>query len=267
MKRKKPVRPEPLPLPGSPRKAPQPLDLHRAIQTAKDALAAQDGQGTISLSELASSLGIDKNKIIPLVEHGYLKVIEGEMVALPSRAAFDWLKSMFTPLPLRPMVSTEMISSMSGMAIPNVRRMYAFYNIPVQIDEVFGELLTIEGLYTLWEKMSEFRDPTRFDRQAFISLFQQKGKVLRTKPLEFSDKLELEIVRICKLKEPNRSFAAAALWDAFEHASTIEECAKRYAATVTRALPDEQPSVRFYLSERLEAVKKKLSLPCGVPEP
>lgn len=261
MKRKKQSRPVPLSPTGTPRKAPKSIDLHRAVQTAKDALTAPEGPETISLSELASNLGIDKEQLLPLIDKGYLKVIEGEMVALPGRAAFEWLKGMFAPLPLRPMVSTEMVASLTGMEEQNVRRMYAFYGIPVQQDLIWGELITIEGLYLLWEKTSEFNDPTRFDRQAFISLFQQKGKVLRTKPLEFSEKLEIEIVRICKLPPIRREFAAAALWDAFEHARTIQEAAGRYAANVQRPTEPYAPfAAHSFLRERLSALRKKLYL-------
>jgi hypothetical protein len=110
--------------------------------------------------------------------------------------------------------------------------------------------------------MAEFVDPTRFDRQAFISLFQQKGngKVLRTKPLEFNEKLEVEIVRICKLPGVRRDFAAAALWDAFEHAKTIQECAERYFSSVSLTGLASPSFDHAYLSSRLSALKKKLCL-------
>jgi hypothetical protein len=186
---------------------------------------ALQSQKIVPLGELASKLGVEPKRLLPAIEHGYLKVVSlnPPTVYEPPPAAMDWLRLMFQPLTLRPFVSSEMVGELEGLSAQSVRRLCLDYGIPIYSDPVFGELMSISAFYRFHQQMHSHRAPSRFDRQAMLwtLLHQQTDWRETIKPPRFSKRLELEIRRIANLDEPARTDAALRLWNAWSETRKV----------------------------------------------
>jgi hypothetical protein len=196
------------------------LKLLRSFRTHLESVPeALQSQKVVPLSELASKLGVEPKRLLPAIEHGYLKLVTINPPTLyePPPAAIDWLRVMFQPLTLRPFLSSEMVGELEGLSPQSVRRLCLDYGIPIYSDPVFGELMSISAFYRFHQQMHSHRAPSRFDRQAMLwtLLHEQNGWLDNIKPPRFSRRIELEIRRIAGLDEPARTDAALRLWDSW----------------------------------------------------
>ena len=197
-----------------------PSALHNPIQTAR----------AIPLSELARMLDVDAARLLPAIEHGYIRLIcsDPPTVYEPPPAAVEWLGAMYQPIALRPLIPIDMVASMENFRPIDIRNLCLGYDVPISSDPVFGEILSLSAFYKLHKHLHRYREPSRFDRQMLLVMFLHAAdpsnyrKVVN--PPEFSRKLEDEIQRVSKLPEPARTDAALRLWDALESAKKVAEC-------------------------------------------
>jgi hypothetical protein len=176
----------------------------------------------ILLRELAVKLDVEPGRLLPLIEHKYLKLVcaNPPTVNEPPPAALEWLRQMLLPITLRPFLSTEMIAMIEGITPHEVRNLCIEYDVPMRFDPVFGELLSLTAYYAFHSNLYRYRDPARFDRQAMIVALlhaaNPHGAQRLVKPRTFSIRLEDEIRRIVALDEPARTDAASRLWTSYE---------------------------------------------------
>lgn len=198
----------------------------------------QNGTETISLEDLASELEVSPERLKPLIDHEYLKVTGPSAVLKPPPPAMAWLRAMMMPLPLRPFLPSQMAADLTGCAIKDLRSLCILYNIPLQADPVFGELMSVSAFHRFFESLHHFREPSRFDRQALLGMLmaavpEQKRAV---KKLTFIRRLEKEISRISRLKEPERTERALDMWEAYSEAKTV-------ATSIALAEGQEAPEI------------------------
>lgn len=183
----------------------------------------------IPLQSLADQLGVPVKRLLPALEHGYIRLITSDppVVYEPPPAAIQWLKGMFQPLALRPFLGIDMVADLENLKPSEVRTLCLGYDIPIQLDAVFGEVLSITSFYKFHVSLHHYREPSRFDRQAMLVALLQAGDPERykgdLKPPTYSKRLEAEIRRIAKLEEPMRTEMALRLVEAFESAKTITD--------------------------------------------
>lgn len=188
---------------------------------------ALKGTKIVPLGELANSLGVDVKRILPALEHGYLKLVTADPPAVyePPPAAMDWLRVMYQPLTLRPFLSSAMVGELEGITAFAVRRLCLDYNIPIYSDPVFGELMSISAYYRFHQQMHSQRDPSRFDRQGMLWAMMHTVAPDEwrrdVKPPRFSRRIELEVRRIAALQEPARTDAALRLWTAWSDTQKV----------------------------------------------
>lgn len=205
----------------------------------------------IGLHDLASRLGVEPSRLLTAIKHGYIRLITSDppTVYEPPPAAIEWLSMMYAPLMLRPMVPAEMVAQIESIDLPDVRRLCLAYDIPIQDDPVFGELLTLASFYKLHAQLHTYREPSRFDRQALVVALMQAvdpekyGRDL--KPPPYSKRLEKEIRRIAKMREPARTEFALRLVEAFGDAKSVTDC----LATATG-----KPAASFREIEKAEKI-------------
>lgn len=207
----------------------------------------QNGTETISLSDLAAELAVEPERLKPLLDHDYLTVSGPAHVLKPPPAAMVWLRTMFTPIPMRPFLPSQMAADLTGCHLADLRRLCLLYNIPLQDDPVFGELMSVSAFHRFFESLHHFREPSRFDRMALLGMLMQAvPEYLRApKTMPFSKRLEKEIIRISRLKEPERTERAMDLWEAYSDAKTV-------ASSIAAAEEVDAPELNGM--ERLEGV-------------
>jgi hypothetical protein len=182
----------------------------------------------IPIWQLAQELDIDPERAYSLIENGYLRVIQPEpmkdaIVARPAPAAMEWLRQMFLPLRMRPMIPTEMVALFLEMNPSDVRALCLDHNVHFIDDPVFGELLSITAFHHLHALLYRMRDPMRFDRQSLLSMLVHIQKIKAPDSVKnhyiFSTKIEQEIKRIADLPEPERTFHATELLQCYDDAA------------------------------------------------
>lgn len=194
----------------------------------------------VSVSDLAVSLGIDSERLRPLIEKHYLTILEPHeylqdcLVARPRPAALAWLKTMFQPLMMRPLLPTEMAAELLDMTVNDFRRLCLAYNAPLHDDPGFGELMTLSDFWTVFRRVHASRSTCRFDRQAMLMLTrvlrpQTISRFRADQPvLPYSVILERELERIAQMPEPTRTVRAVALYNAYQDARTVKDCIAKY---------------------------------------
>lgn len=203
------------------------------------------------LHELAAVLDVDQHRLLPAIQHNYIKLVcaDPPVVYEPPPAALAWLKEMFRPLMMRPFLTAEMVADLETIDLPDVRKLALAYDIPIYLDACFGELFTIAGYYRFHQSLHHYREPSRFDRQALVVALMQAvdpekyGRDL--KPPPYSKRLEKEIRRIAKMREPARTEFALRLTEAFGDAKSVTDCLA--AAT-------GKPAVSFREMEKAEKI-------------
>lgn len=182
---------------------------------------------TITLQDLATRLAVEPAKLLPAIKAGYLKLVSATppVVYEPPPAAMEWLAQAYRPLLLRPFLSIEHVAELESLTIPDTRRLAVVYDIPVQIDPVFGDVMTVAAFHAFHKALHHYREPSRFDRQAMLVALLQSADPDKwkhdLKPPPFSKRLEKEIRRIAQLSEPLRTEMALRLVEAYEDAMGI----------------------------------------------
>lgn len=183
----------------------------------------------IGLHELAAKLGVEVERLLPAIKCGYLRVITATppVVYEPPPAAIEWLREMLKPLPMRSFLPIAMVAELEALTVNDVRELCLGYDIPIQMDECFGELLTPAAFFKLHSQLHHHREPSRFDRQAMIVALLQAVDPETwkhgLKPPPFSKRLEQEIRRIAKLPEPHKTEMALRLCEAFAESKSITD--------------------------------------------
>jgi hypothetical protein len=212
----------------------------------------------ISLADLAVLLGVNADRLPPLVIEGYLKLTksgccaEDTFVVRPRAGARDWLRSMFAPLEQRPMLPAKEAAKILNMGLTDLRRWCLHFNLPIYMDAAFGELISLRVFYQLQDGFFEIRNPMRTDRQALLVFLSKTSKDVTdrlVKPKKYSRRLEKEIQSICSLPEPQRTIQATMFWSAYKDANTVAECLGLLSAN--------KRSVRFQVhTSRVRALER-----------
>jgi hypothetical protein len=184
----------------------------------------------ITLADLAVELNVPARRLLPLISHCYLKTVlrheslESTIVERPSPEVLDWLKTMFAPLELRPMVPIRDAAALVEKHPKIFRKLCLHYKIPLHDDPVFREIISIESLRKLQLAIYESENPVRIDRQALIVLLAGLKGFTKTEMRPYNARLESEIRRIIKLKEPRRTLMAVDFWKTYIDAEQFVGC-------------------------------------------
>lgn len=204
------------------------------MDTAQEALT-RNTDGGISLGDLAELIEVPIERFRPLVEQGYLRVLtanpffERTIVARPGQRATGWLRNMFQPLKMRPFIPLREAGKLWGITEREALKYCRHGNIPVQSDPVFGNLITFGSLKSLARARAKYHKPKRFDRAAVLRYYLSEIKGVRWKePPPYSQRLDDEIHRIARLKEPIRTIRSVELLMAFRDARTVTDCFRRF---------------------------------------
>lgn len=189
----------------------------------------------VSPSDLARDLGTTVERLAPLIEFGYLKQLSDGSIESPPEKAMHWLRGMVAPIYLRPMLELEQAAEVMGVSIGQLRAVAMDHNIQLHSDPAFGLLISVVGFHRLHRALIRSRRPMRFDRQAMMGILAiirqidiptaEKGYTL-----PYHERLEIEIRRICRLPEPERTARACAFYEAYMDAKTMADCLEKYHA-------------------------------------
>lgn len=214
--------------------------------------------GLISIATLARLIETSPIRLQPLVEQSYLKVLVPNddfnqiIVARPGARRIQWLKHMFQPLVMKPIIPLKEAAKLFGLTENYALQYCSYYLIPVQSDPVFGNLIPFLSLKRLARAAWSYR---RFDRAALLRYFMSQIEGTRWKePPPYGRRLEKEIGRIATLREPVRTIRSVALIEAFRDARTVTECLRRVKEiTVELAKSERQILDLFKRTTGLEA--------------
>jgi hypothetical protein len=206
----------------------------------------------VSLHELAARLEVPTARLLPLIKHGYIRVIcpDPPTVYEPPPAAIEWLKSALTPLAMRPFLGIEEVAEMEDVPASEIRRIALAYDVPLQVDPVFGEVFSLSGFRRLHNSLHYQREPSRFDRLAWLTVLLRTvdPKLESLEAPNFSKRLEGEVRRIAQLEEPHRTEQALRLWEQMTQA-------KKVADSIAKAKGLGVPAIKgMQRVERLVAV-------------
>ena len=198
-----------------------------AISALEMPSALQQGNDPVTPTQLAAELGVEPIRLLPLIEHGYLKVhqVSPVLVIRPLPAAMEWLSMMFRPLPMRPVLPTHMAAEMFGMDEIGFRQLCVAYNIHLYSDPAFGEHISVVGFHAFYRALHHFREPSRFDRAGLLNILWSAlpSKNRAPRHLPFDKRLDEEIRRIALLPEPLRTEQAVLLWEAYSDAVAVSD--------------------------------------------
>jgi hypothetical protein len=200
------------------------------METALEALTTNT-IGSISIRDLAQLIETPVERLRALVENKYLRVVkaspmfEWTIVARPGQRAAEWLRNMFQPLKMRPVIPLKEAGKLWGVTECEVLKYCQIGKIPVQSDPVFGKLITFSALKSLARARHRYHKPKRFDRAGLLRYYLSEIEGVRWKePPPYSVRLEKEIGRIATLKEPWRTIQSMELINAFRDARRVTEC-------------------------------------------
>jgi hypothetical protein len=190
--------------------------------------------GPISIADLAILIEAPVEKLRPLVEHKYLRVVfakpefERTIVARPGQRALEWLKMMFQPINMRPFIPIREVGKLWKVTENHILGKCRSYRIPLYSDPVFGNLMSFNALKSFARARMKYYKPKRLDRASFLRFYLSQIEGVRWKhPLPYSERLEREIGRIAHLPNPQRAMRSCALFEAFRDARTVSECIRR----------------------------------------
>lgn len=191
------------------------------------------GTSSVSLGDLAAELNVPVERLQPLLDHEYLRRIAFDAVIRPEPEAMAWLRTMFLPLPLRPCLTSAMVSDIVGCTTAEIRSLCLMYDIPLQSDPAFGELMSISSFHRFINSYHHFKEPTRMDRQGLMEMLLEalpygEGLERAIPNLKFSHRLDMEIRRIARLPEPDRTIRGVAFLEAYRDAKSIMDAWTRY---------------------------------------
>jgi hypothetical protein len=222
---------------------PRPMRMKHKI--LNDYLYTRAG-GPITVDALARIIKTPIERMQLLIEHKYLRVIMKKadfsqtVLACPREDAINWLRNMSQPLELRPYIPLEdvhrLVRGFQGRILEDapkkLRQVCYGYNIPIIVDPVYGELLTIEGLAELAYRLRIYRYPTRHDRATMLEFLCSAlpPNVIKQHPLRLPDythRLSARIRQIAQLENPERTFQAIALYNAWRDVRSVHACLRR----------------------------------------
>jgi hypothetical protein len=218
-----------------------------------------DSSGPISIRELSKLLDTKPEELKPLVDHFYLRIVfrkpdfPDAIVSKPSPGAMEWLKLMFQPVYLRPLIRLSEVPSMlepyyknnasykkdASKLLEKLRKVCLTYKIPIHSDLVMGELLSINDLQKLVRRWSIYKNPTSYDRATILAFLLnalpkwyrwdetcRKGAVTPRllKVPYYTARLNAEIGRVAKLPIEQRVPMAMQLYEAWRDARSVQEC-------------------------------------------
>jgi hypothetical protein len=213
----------------------------------KDYLYEGNG-GPITVAELAAKLELPVGQIRLLIEHKYLRIVMEKadfnqtVLACPNQRGLEWLHQMGQPLYLQPFIRLDDVHRLLRAAqgrilrkpVEKCRQICMSYGIPIYLDPIYGELISIEGLAKLNHQMMIYRFPTRHDRATVLSFLLNaiplgfEGR--RRHPLKlprWTQGLSLEIHRIAQMPQPDRTIHAIALYEAWHDSRKVQECLQK----------------------------------------
>jgi hypothetical protein len=190
--------------------------------------------GFISIGNLAQFIEAPVERLRPLVEHNYLRVLmansefEQTLVLRPGKRATEWLRNMFQPLKMRPFVPLKEAGKLWGITERKALKYCKLGKIPVQSDPVFGNLISFGALKSLARARGRYYKPKAFGRAALLRYYLSEIEGVRWKePPPYSQELEDEIHRIARLKEPWRTVRSVELLLEFRDAKAVTDCWRR----------------------------------------
>src|SRR5579863_2348861 len=85
-----------------------------------------EGVGPITIEGLAQLLEVPMERLQPLIDHKYLRIVIAKpelgktVISCPKPAVLEWLRSMFQPLSLRPLVRLDEVNALVRRSQPKV---------------------------------------------------------------------------------------------------------------------------------------------------
>ena len=200
------------------------------METVRDALT-RNTVGQISIARLARLVEAPPTRLHALVEQGYLRIVihnndfDQIIVARPGERRIQWLKNMFQPLVMKPIIPLKEAADLFGLTEGYAAKYCFYFLIPMQSDQAFGNLIPFKSLKRLARAAWAYR---RIDRAGLLRYFLSQIEGVRWKePPPYSVRLEKEIERIRTLPEPMRTERSIALILAFRDARKVTECLHR----------------------------------------
>jgi hypothetical protein len=241
---------------------------HPPIDAVREALTTNT-VGPISIAAVAKLIDAPVEKLRPLVEHKYLRVLflreefEQTIVVCPGQRATDWLRNMFRPLKMRQFIPRREVGKLWKVTENHVLKICRGYKIPVSHDPVFGYLTSFNGLKSYARTRVRFHEPKGTDRASFLKYYLSQIEGVRWKhPLPHRIKLEKEIRRIAIMAEPWRTFRGMAFLEAFRDARTVTECLRREGETYEELLQSESKVAE--LGRRIVNLPEETSVELGL---
>lgn len=188
---------------------------------------------TITLANLATTLGVLPSRLFPLCAEGYLvpltdpPLTQQTLVPTPSAAAISWMRGWFQSAQAKPLFSREDLAALLDCPVKEVLGLAQQYGVPVVRDEALGWLFSTFAAHKLLFHVLGGREVTRYDRIALLHwlLEGDPGKVLAAP--QYSDAMEQELARAAKLDEPARSIRTQHLLEAMQDAEQLAESVKK----------------------------------------
>lgn len=153
---------------------------------------------------------------------------------------------MLRPVVHRPLIRLEEVSEALGLSVSHLRDLCALANpipIPISLDPVFGELLSPIAVHALITRAQPKDISPGLGRAQLLLWMCGLDHNLKRKPKPYSRKLEDEIRRIAKCKEPNRTIRAVELLVRFVDAKQVAR------AVLEVRLPREMERIEEKLEE------------------
>ena len=186
------------------------------IPLLRDILPGPDPRPPISLSLLAKELNVPPSRLVPLIEQGYIRSIDGQTVESPPPAGLIWLRNWFQPAHAKPLLSAKDLADLLGIEEKAIPALAAAHDAPVTHDPALGLTFSVRAARTLL--LEVLSGGVRFDRQALLwFLIGDPGKLCP----DFSENLEREIQRVAELPEPARSIRREAILAQWRDAKAI----------------------------------------------
>jgi hypothetical protein len=205
--------------------------MSQAIPLLRDIFVDDSPRPAITLGQLAKSLNVSTERLLPLVRDGFIKAQSSSpwssqsLVESPPEAALTWLRQWFMPVTAKPMFSLVDMADLLGVRPPRqVLVIAAAHNIPVTYDSTLGHMFSIWAAKSLLTKTLESKpsaDSKRWDRQALLWKILEGDPARIAEPPTFKRKLEEEIERVAGLPEGERVVRVRSLIQAFRDVSKI----------------------------------------------